>query len=197
MNEFYVKANTAIPSWVGAKFLQYQGTMVQYPHIYDSGFPAVFRNSAGEGVIAQIHGQVVVPGDYSIDQAVDFAALLHDEQNFGASGISDAASTMYHGFDFGSQDLQRSYDSGTGMPFVGAFTPGASFHLGLARLIHLESSIGVFGAASRLRSALRRGADGAFVGRIFQRLEVAGMGSTGHSAPELTARRRRSEVPSA
>jgi hypothetical protein len=49
----------------------------------------------------------------------------------------------------------------------------------LARLIHQDSSIGLTRPQFRVGDARRRGAGGAFLGRIFQRLEVAGMGSMG------------------
>jgi len=99
-------------------------------------------DAAGNDVVDPKTGQpVVVPRNYDIDAAIAYGhSLRHipveplSENEFIARRMK-IYETLKEAFrDSGLQDLQRTYNNvvgGGGDEYVGAFTPAASFHLGV------------------------------------------------------------------
>ena len=135
-SEFYVE--TSAGNFVPAKFIQLNGQYLVDPNGSAQSVPLYDVN--GMQIAVNTSGYLVVPQDYSFEQAQNAANVLIDAQNNypqtsdgGMAALGAVASVLYTQFrQGGSEELQRTYDGGQyGTNFVGAFTDAASFHLGL------------------------------------------------------------------
>lgn len=143
---FYVGAmddNNPLTGYVPAKFLMRNGMYVMNPTPGGSRSGPLFSDSLGsgrtDGGVANPNNYLIVPANYSDQQARDFAAGIADtlgqvypEDETGAMGPSRAREQMTAAFmQGGSQDLQRHPQ--WGIPkgsVVPAFVGSASNHLG-------------------------------------------------------------------
>lgn len=132
-----------LTGYVPAKFLMRNGMYVRDPMPGGSQGAFLYSDATGSdrtaGAVANPHNYLMVPGNYSEQQARDFAAGIADtlsqaypEDETGATAPSQALAQMGAAFmQGGSQDLQRHPQ--WGIPrgsVVPAFVGSASNHLG-------------------------------------------------------------------
>lgn len=97
------------------------------------------------------NGYLIVPVNYSVASAMSFASDA-------ANSIVPTYAYVAKGFAYGSQDLQRSYTDINGADitgsnyFVPAFTPAASFNLGL-----ITTALGIVSARIAIAVGAWRG----------------------------------------
>jgi hypothetical protein len=143
---FYVGAEDPktkkITGYVPAKFLMRNGMYVMDPTPGGSQQANLYSDGLGiktGGRVANPNNYLIVPANYTEQQAKDFAAGIADtwgntpgDETGGAMGLNQALANMAAAFaQGGSQDLQRHPQ--WGIPkgsFVPAFISSASNHLG-------------------------------------------------------------------
>jgi hypothetical protein len=146
MTTFYVKDTSQ--KLVQAQFLQYNGNYVTDPNTSQVQSIQIFDANGNPIANANPNGYLIVPADYSIanvtsgpaatvQSLMQAATLSGGMVVFGAAAFEAAMTLMTSDFiPGGPQDLQRTYDGQSGLPFVGAtdvpaFRDAASFNLGL------------------------------------------------------------------
>ncbi|WP_175955279.1 S8 family serine peptidase [Burkholderia sp. BCC0405] len=131
---FYVKdrAGNLIP----AKFLVYGGSYVKDPNSFAAMNAGIFDTNGNRISGANPSGYLIVPENYSIDNAISVADKLKPIVSDAAtSGVEYLFATLAAMFaPSGTQDIQRTYPQSSGKnpeDFVAAFSSAASFNFGL------------------------------------------------------------------
>jgi Ca2+-binding RTX toxin-like protein len=139
MNGFYVLNTKGF--LVGAKFAEYFGRTIPDPNLAKARDYKIYDVKDERIYGGNPSGALIVPKDYNIDRAVDFAATLRaiERDPRYKYGRGDALSFMAEAFVRGrSEDVQRSYNGYTDRAAVPGFVDAASFHLGVvAALYHV------------------------------------------------------------
>jgi hypothetical protein len=135
---FYVKDNSD-KNLVAAKFLYNGGAPVLDPNFGRAETRDLYDSNGNLLPTQNIHGYLIVPSDYSVQNAIKFAQSVSDEMTTTVEGpdgqemtdFGPALEVMVFAFlSGGSQDLQTVYNGKKG-EFMSAFTDAASFNLGL------------------------------------------------------------------
>jgi hypothetical protein len=134
---FYVRDGYG--NLVPAKYLSDAGQYVTDPNQGVATSIKIYDANGNLAADQNVNGYLVVPVNYSLDQARDFGLYVKsfiDNPDLQDSGTVAALGTMTGAFWTGSpQDLQRNYQGLDGTlvangPAVPAFQDAASFHLG-------------------------------------------------------------------
>jgi hypothetical protein len=134
-NSFYVKDVNG--NLVAATFLQVNGAYVLDPNTQTAASTPIFDANGNPISGANPNSYLIVPVNYSIQNATAFAQQVQNQLSLdnsasepGTSGLLTAYGMMADAFNTGGpQDLQRTYN-GTSGAAVPAFTDAASFNLG-------------------------------------------------------------------